>query len=797
MKKHFLQLLFLLALFPFIKSYAEDNKAITIPQTKDKVGYRLQVPETILGDRLGGVTDRTGKSFTLSSWINMDKFTNESKNKGCVIMGHGPQVHMNYNGSLVLGTTETGKLKVIAGASNKINQPLTADVILNTWTYLTLIYNNDTHKISVYKDGVSAGEEIQLTKELELFGDDPCIFLVGGMGFSGLCDELQFFNKALSPAEVIQAYKTPQDMPSLTAWYNFNSIDGQSAGSFLNKATVANKATEQAVFYKYTGSTSSDPGLISGAVAEAAPTLASGRINTYTITLPVSITNGTLTVKSGENNIANGAKVNEGSELTITATPNEGCELEYLKVNEIDFVSGNTYAVTKDATITVAFNEIPTVTPKAIHVPVNNGATKYQFRFDDIVLGEHVNGTNNKWENGSIVDKGDHRARNFTMSVWVKPLNKNVGDLFGHAQAPFYGTQGTFGVGINNDNQLVLKSRAWISEGQCDGINALTADQTLKIDEWAFLTVAVDDDAQTIKLYKNGVLLVTGDLSKTDNGTAAHGIGLLQDECVFFAGNGGSSCDVDEIQIWSKTLSADEIITSMESYTKAPEHLIAFYKFDENSIANIPNQGTGATCNAGLVSGTAKYQGAPYWGDVYTSSPIQATLVDGHTAISTRKVTCNITGQGAVQITDDKGNVYENEVASIPNGTQITLTFVPETGYTLNQLTTGGESLIKNVTDNKYVLGTIDADRTFEVTFTLISSIHNTSAEAIVARYESGMLYIDGMNAGGQVMIYDIAGNQVKTSEISEISVSDLANGCYLVRVNSGNMTKTMKFMKR
>ena len=67
----------------------------------------------------------------------------------------------------------------------------------------------------------------------------------------------------------------------------------------------------------------------------------------------------------------------------------------------------------------------------------------------------------------------------------------------------------------------------------------------------------------------------------------------------------------------------------MNGYINAPENLVAFYKFDENSIENIPNQGTGGTCDANLVSGTSAY--APsVWGDVYTCSPIQATFVDGH-----------------------------------------------------------------------------------------------------------------------------------------------------------------------
>lgn len=1031
------------------KAVGEANKAIAIPQTSGRIGYRLQVPESILGDRSGGDTDRKGKSFTLSSWVNIDKFTNDNKNKGNVIMGHGPQVHMNYNGSLILSTTETGELKVIAGASNNINKTLSTNISLNTWTYLSLIYDNETYKISIYKDGVLAGEEMQLSKELELFGDDPCIFFVGGMGFSGFCDELQFFNKALSADEVQQAYNAPKDMPNLTALYTFNSIDGDSEGAFLNKATVANKVNEEAVFFKYTGNTSSDPGLISGGVVESVPALVDGRVpatTNYTVTLPAETANGTLTVMNGEIPLTAGENlITEGTILTITATPVDGYILDYLKINDIPLVE-STYIVTENAVITVAFAEEATKSaPKAIHVPTSDGGTKYQFRFDDIVLGEHVNGTNNSWQDGAIINRGDNRARNFTMSVWIKPLNNNTGELFGHAQAPYYGAQGTFGVGINNENQLVLKARAWINEGTCDGIGNLPAGGNLEIGQWVFLTVAVDDNAREIKLYKNGELVVTGDLSKTGEDKEAHGIGLLQDECVFFVGNGEASCDVDEVQVWNKTLSPAEIAASMEGYVDIPENLIAFYKFDENSIENIPNQGTGVACNAGLVSGTIEWQGAPYWANVYTCSPIQATLVDGHILpkfavnyvsetehglfvikngdnivapgsevaqyttltvevtpaegykarsikvndveiegntfvvneestvtveftnkltinytvsgtgsfsaineddpdiefnsgdefekntsimmllkaeegyelssftvngkeekesinaagvytisncqtdldinvvfakkqfnvtfssndfgtlivkknsatiesntpieyeteltiiakpadqaslgaftingvdrlndikdaltmnitvteaidikaeffVPKRAITCNVTGNGTVKITDDKDNVYENGVASIPNGANIILTFIPEVGYQLNDFTFEGESLLESVTENVFDFSNVDEDYTFDVVFTKITSLQNTSEDAVSVRYESGMLYVDGMNAGDKLDIYDITGKYIETSTLAATNVTDLANGCYLVRISLGNTIKTVKFIKR
>ena len=79
----------LFTLLPFLNSYAEKNKALSISQasTNNVNGYRLQIPETILGDRSGGDTDRTGKSFTISAWVKMDRFMNSgSNNKGNVIM---------------------------------------------------------------------------------------------------------------------------------------------------------------------------------------------------------------------------------------------------------------------------------------------------------------------------------------------------------------------------------------------------------------------------------------------------------------------------------------------------------------------------------------------------------------------------------------------------------------------------------------------------------------------------------------------------------------------------------------
>ena len=139
---------------------------------------------------------------------------------------------------------------------------------------------------------------------------------------------------------------------------------------------------------------------------------------------------------------------------------------------------------------------------------------------------------------------------------------------------------------------------------------------------------------------------------------------------------------------------------------------------------------------------------------------------------------------------------YENGVASILDETKITLTFIPETGYELNDFIFDGDSMFDDLVDNQFIF-TVDDDYTFDVIFSKITSVRNTSEEAVSIRYESGELYVQGMNAGDKLDIYDITGKYIRTSTISKTDVADLADGCYLVRVSLGNTVKTAKFIKR
>ncbi|OUN69210.1 hypothetical protein B5G10_11850 [Barnesiella sp. An55] len=59
------------------------------------------------------------------------------------------------------------------------------------------------------------------------------------------------------------------------------------------------------------------------------------------------------------------------------------------------------------------------------------------------------------------------------------------------------------------------------------------------------------------------------------------------------------------------------------------------------------------------------------------------------------------------------------------------------------------------------------------------------------------MLYANGLNEEATLAIYDLAGKLVKVATEAPVNVSDLANGCYIVKVKMNNAEKVVKFIKR
>lgn len=710
MRKHFLLFSLLFVLLPFFTTQAQENKAINIPQLNinwSTSAYRLEVPETILGDRSGGATDRTGKSFTVAAWINMNQFTNgRYNNQGNVIMGHGARAHINYNGSLVLATTTNGTLKIISGGGNTVSGNINATIDLNTWTYLTLVYDNSDFSVKVYKDGTLVDSRNN-GSQLTLFGDDPCIFFVGGAGFSGLCDEMQFYNKALTADEVAQAYNNnPQGVSGLTAWYDFNEIESGTTGTFANKATGSAHADTKAVFYNLTNATlSSDGGYTSiKAFTETAPTLAEGRtIETttmYTVTVPETVENGTLSVMSGETALNAGEnQIEAGTELTITATPNKNYFVESLTVNDAPVENGGTYVVNEDATIAVSFAEIEM---HNVSVAIDE-SVDYQIAMN----GEPVEDLT------SIV-----AGSKLTLTINALPQGKKLVSV----------TLGDEPLEANEDGTYTF---------------TVTADATLTVTlaDIAYYTVTLPEAVEngTLTVMKGDVALNPGENTQIEEGTTL---------TITATPNSG-------YEILSLLINGEE-------------------KIDE--VAD--NTYTIASLDGDVTVEAAFSEKVLYW-----------------------QITCMVEGNGTVTIYDEEGTQYPSGYSQIPSNVDMRLEFEPAEGYEIvdfYETDAEGEttSLLTQIQSNVYNIGRLTGNHIYNVKFSAISGIEET-IDALSIYCNAGMLYVNGLGENATIEIYDITGKLVKVAHEAPVNVSDLYNGCYIVKVAMNNAEKVVKFIKR
>lgn len=710
MRKHFLLFSLLFVLLPFFTTQAQENKAINIPQLNinwSTSAYRLEVPETILGDRNGGETDRTGKSFTLSAWINMDQFTNGSyNNKGNVIMGHGARFHFNYNGSLVLATTTDGTLKIISGGGNTVSGSVNATIDLNTWTYLTLVYDNSDFSVKVYKDGTLVDSRNN-GSQLTLFGDDPCIFFVGGAGFSGLCDEMHFYNKALTADEVAQAYNNnPQGVSGLTAWYDFNEIESGTTGTFANKATGSAHADTKAVFYNLTNATlSSDGGYTSiKAFTETAPTLAEGRtieITTmYTVTVPETVENGTLSVMSGETALNAGEnQVEAGTELTITATPNKNYFVESLTVNDAPVENGGTYVVNEDATIAVSFAEIEM---HNVSVAIDE-SVDYQIAMN----GEPVEDLT------SIV-----AGSKLTLTINALPQGKKL-------------------------------------------VSVTLGDEPLEANEDGTYTFTVTDDA-TLTVTLADIAYYTVTLPETvENGT----LSVMNGDVAL---NPGENTQIEEGTTLTITATPNSGYEILSLQVNGEE------KIDEVS----DNTYTIASLDGDVTVEATFSEKVLYW-----------------------QITCMVEGNGTVTIYDEEGTQYPSGYSQIPSNVDMRLEFEPAEGYEIvdfYETDAEGEttSLLTQIQSNVYNIGRLTGNHIYNVKFSAISGIEET-IDALSIYCNAGMLYVNGLGENATIEIYDITGKLVKVAHEAPVNVSDLYNGCYIVKVAMNNAEKVVKFIKR
>ena len=191
-------------------------------------------------------------SFTLSSWINPIEITNEYNiiSKGA---GHGN----NSNDVYILSVYFSKIGLELAAYPTAIWTKSDASVTANSWSLVTVVYDNTINASKFYLNGNLVGQK-NCTITPSSNGDtNP--FFIGKQGYScdcnyfkGSIDEVGIWNRALTQQEITNLYSQNQtaQLPSfvpingLVAYYPFdgNALDASGNGNngIVNGATLTN-----------------------------------------------------------------------------------------------------------------------------------------------------------------------------------------------------------------------------------------------------------------------------------------------------------------------------------------------------------------------------------------------------------------------------------------------------------------------------------------------------------------------------------------------------------------------------
>ena len=476
--------------------------------------------------------------------------------------------------------------------------------------------------------------------------------------------------------------------------------------------------------------------------------------------------NGTLSIKNGATAITSGEEVAEGTILTVSATPNSGYELVAVK-NNGEIFPNSTYAVTAAANFTAEFKQLATEGDAMLMSAPGYGSEEAQLRFSDTVLGSH-----NTSENQVSSDK---RSRNYTFSAWVSPMGYN-GVFMGHVQNSItWNVEGSYGIGVQN-GKLAVWYRYWDgSSTGCPGASAPAVSETTTLypGEFAFISLVTSNDGKNFKVYKNGEEAISQDVEQG-------GLALLYDACDFAIGDSKynqMASKVEEVQLWNRTLTPEEIKTSMYGYNEMPEGLVAYYR---------PESATGTTVEnlAGEVD--AYYRANNRSGN--SGEFPMATAIQKTNGRETVEVTYNTPEEENAAYTLQR---YGVDLTASPAPVKVYSNLYAVNGsdsYEISSITVDGTPLT-NVTDPIQVA---TSPVKVDVVFNLASGIE----EEVVAEpiyYNNNVLY---MPEGATAVIYNLLGTVVAEVAEPAANLAQLPAGIYLAKVSKDGNHTIIRFKK-
>jgi hypothetical protein len=157
--------------------------------------------------------DLNGSGITLAAWVNVIAFQDDAR---IISKSEGSGTADHYWAMILSGTDENNlqfRLRTDIGSTSRHSAPDTEDLQLNEWTHIAVTWDTGDPVMRFYKNGQ---EIFSQDKEGSAVGTNPDIKIaignqsasVPGDGqirpFGGLIDEVQIFDRGLSPEWILE-----------------------------------------------------------------------------------------------------------------------------------------------------------------------------------------------------------------------------------------------------------------------------------------------------------------------------------------------------------------------------------------------------------------------------------------------------------------------------------------------------------------------------------------------------------------------------------------------------------------
>lgn len=360
-----------------------------------------------------------------------------------------------------------------------------------------------------------------------------------------------------------------------------------------------------------------------------------------------------------------------------------------------------------------------------------------------------------------------------TVEAWIKLPSTTSGENLIVDWGSDNVNGGRFTVRINNVSGL-YKLRV---ENKGGGVNGTV---TLSDGNWHHIAVTYDNSLSTnkYKLYVDGNLDTQGDISTATNTVSLTnmiiGRRLVASYGGFFNGS------IDEVRVWDKALTLAEIQANKNyEFCTPPTNLKAYFKLNEGTVNSNNSTVTFITSAVGSYSGTL---------NSFALSGTASNFITGASSLGVANINSAVTVSGSTLTAAQAGATYQ--WVNCNNGNA-------PVGVTT-------QSYTPTVAGNYAVIVTLAGCTQTSSCQSVTLGVNDTEAIpklTLSPNPTSGILKITAKNTVETVEITNFSGQRLMSfqpnSVDTELNISQLKAGVYLVKVSSKQQTKIYKIIKK